>query len=463
MIKVLVVDDDIYLLTAMQQTLSMQGYEVEACDKPVEALALVAGADCWAAVVDVKMPRMDGLQFLERVMAIDRELPVIMLTGHGDVAMAVTAMKKGAYDFLEKPVDEDVLLAAIARGVEKRRLVLENRTLARRLQLEREGSGGFHGLIGRHPAMHRLFGAIEAVAEEEDPVFISGETGTGKELVARAIHELSGRRDQPFVAVNMGAIPMDMLESELFGYNRGAFTGAVQSRMGRFEYAGAGTLFLDEICSLPVTLQAKLLRVLEEKAVIRLGSNVAVPVAARIIAATNKELGAEIGKGAFRQDLYFRLNVLPVEVPALRDRKSDIPILADHFREEYCRDRKQHVPAFDQSVIDRLLKSNWPGNVRELRNYVRRLCVYSSLPEAPAAASGEPAPQGQAPEQSLKEYMEGMERRYIVEMLEKHEGRLVDAHRAMGISRKCLYDKLSKHGLAPDAFRPVARRAGDGQ
>jgi len=325
--RIMVVDDDRYLLMAIDQTLSLNGYAVDTFSSPVEALEMLDKKEYAAVVTDIKMPVMDGLQFLNHVKAADRELPVIMITGHGDIALAVTAIQGGAYDFLQKPVDEDVLLACLVRAMEKRRLVLENRRLSLSLAEQRQDLTRFYGLIGNHPAMHRLYDIIKAVAAESDPVLICGETGTGKELVARAIHEIGSRANHPFVAVNMGAMPAEMMESEFFGHLKGAFTGAMQRKIGKFEYAGEGTLFLDEICSLPVALQSKLLRVLEEKIITPLGSNTPIPVRARIIAATNKDLEQEIAHETFRQDLYFRLSVLPVRIQPLRERKEDIRLV----------------------------------------------------------------------------------------------------------------------------------------
>jgi two-component system, NtrC family, C4-dicarboxylate transport response regulator DctD len=323
--NILVVDDDPYLLMAIGQTLTLSGYSVDTFTSPLEALEKQKKTTYAAIITDIKMPVMDGLQFLTHVRASDPELPVIMITGHGDVALAVTAIKSGAYDFLQKPVDEDVLNACLVRAVEKRRLILENRRLNNNLAEQRHDLTRFYGLIGNHPAMHRLYDIIKAVAAENDPVMIHGETGTGKELVAKAIHEIGSRAGQPFVALNMGAMPTEMMESELFGHSKGAFTGAVQRKIGKFEYAGEGTLFLDEICSLPIALQGKLLRALEARVVSPLGSNIEVPFKARIIAATNKDLGREIEKENFRQDLFFRLNVLPVHIQPLRERRQDIP------------------------------------------------------------------------------------------------------------------------------------------
>lgn len=452
--RIMVVDDDRYLLLAIGQTLELNGYTVRTFTSPVEALE-VLGKDEYAAVIsDIKMPTMDGLQFLAHIRAVDQELPVIMITGHGDIALAVTAIQSGAYDFLQKPVDEDVLLACLVRAMEKRKLILENRRLSLSLAEQRQDLTRFYGLIGNHPAMHRLYDIIKAVAEEADPVIIYGETGTGKELVARAIHEIGSRRDQPFVAVNMGAIPSEMMESELFGYVKGAFTGALQRKIGKFEFAGDGTLFLDEICSLPIALQSKLLRVLEDKTITPLGSNTQVPVKARIITATNKDLEKEIAKETFRQDLYFRLNVLPVRIQPLRERKEDIPLLVEFFRQEYSYGKMQAPAPFSPEALREISENPWPGNVRELRNHVRRLCILGSIERTGPNGCGksQTADTEEIPV-PLKEYVDRMEKEYIEGVLRKNKGQVAPACSRLGISRKSFYDKVNRFAIDLNSFR----------
>ena len=293
-----------------------------------------------------------------------------------------------------------------------------------------------------------LYALIETIAVESDPVLIIGETGTGKELVARAIHTISQKDRAPYVAVNMGALPAEMIESELFGHEKGAFTGAIQRKIGKFEYAGAGTLFLDEICSMPAQLQSKLLRVLEERSFSRLGSNTSIPLKARIVTATNRDLLAEIDKGHFRQDLFFRLNVLPVHLPPLRERKADIPLLVDYFWNEYCDGQQSEARPCSPELIRQLMQQDWPGNIRELRNFVRRYCVFGARDAAleapaPAIASPDPAP----PDLSWKEFMERQERLYVEQILRKAGGQVSAAHQLMGISRKSLYDKINKYRI----------------
>lgn len=307
-LPILVVDDDRYLLLALRQTLELAGFVVQTFERSPAALAAVLGQkEHFAAVLaDIRMPELDGMALLARLHKERPELPVILITGHGDVALAVQAVKEGAYDFLQKPVDGEALLGALGRAVERNRLVKENRQLQATLEASRAERTAFYGLVGAHPAMRQVYRLIETMATAPDPVLISGETGSGKELAARALHALSAA-GQPFVAVNMAALPAEMIESELFGYERGAFTGADSRKAGKFEFAGRGTLFLDEICSMPLHLQGKLLRVLEERAFCRLGGNAAIPLGARVISASNRDLEGEVASGRFRQDLYFQI------------------------------------------------------------------------------------------------------------------------------------------------------------
>ena len=469
---IMVVDDDLYLLSALRQTLALGGYDARTFASPRQALASLEDCGYAAALADIRMPGMSGMALLEAVLAKDPDLPVILITGHGDVAMAVEAMKKGAYHFLQKPVDDDIIFATLERAIERRRLVLENRLLERQMVISRQSRVQFCGLTGSHPLMLELYAQIEAVAPEEDPALIIGETGVGKELVAQALHRLGRGEDTPYVAVNMGAMPSEMIESELFGHERGAFTGALAKKIGKFEYAGAGTLFLDEICSMPLPLQAKLLRILEERAFTRLGGNVMIPLQSRIVAATNRDLLAEIKKGNFREDLYFRLNVLPVTVPPLRQRRQDIPLLAEHFWQEYCADGRHVCRAPSAAWARSLMEGAWPGNVRELRNYVRRVCVLGPQ-EEPAAKIGEA---GMRPLSDIskmlaataskelsgslpwKDFMERQERRYLEEVLKGSGGQVKLACQRMEISRKSLYDKINKYRLDLGAFRNQGKK-----
>ena len=444
--RILVIDDDKYLLSAIGQTIALNQFEAELFSSSSVAIDTLGKGGYDAVVTDIRMPVIDGMQLLERVMAMDQELPVIMITGHGDIALAVEAMKKGAYDFLQKPVDDEVLLTAVRRAVQKRRLILDNRRLHTQLQ-EQARQSYYRGMIGCHPLMNRLYDIIEMVGREGDPVLISGETGTGKELVARAIHDISARGEH-FVGVNMAAMPGEINESELFGHERGAFTGAIKDAVGKFEHAGRGTLFLDEICSMNLALQAKLLRVLEERQFTRIGSNKPRPLQARIISATNRDLLAEVAAGTFREDLYYRLNGLQIEIPPLRERKEDIPLLVEYFRKEYCRERNRQVAIFSREQLEKLQGQPWPGNIRELRNAVRRLCVFGEAGQdlqATTRPTEQPIP--------LQEYMEQHEQRYLVQILKEYKGRVAPASRALGLSRKGLYDKIHRYGIDLDGLK----------
>ena len=453
--RILVVDDDLFLLAAIEQTLTLHNYSVDTFNIPSKCLSAVKDVDYSAVFTEIKMASMNGIELLEKIKDIDPELPVIVITGHGDVAMAVTAMQKGAYDFLQKPVDEDIMTASLKRAVEKRQLVLENKRLSRNLQEQRKKRTRFHGIVGSHPVMQQLYDTLEKVAAENDPIMLYGETGTGKELAALAIHEIASRSEKPFVAVNMGAIPAEMLESELFGHVKGTFTGAVRNKTGKFIHAGQGTILLDEINSLPIELQGKLLRVLEENAITPLGSNVPIPIQARIIAATNKNLVGEIAGGRFREDLYYRLNVLPVNIPSLQERKTDIPLLVRCFHQEYCHERQLNVDLFDHKTLLAFQKKEWPGNVRELKNHVRRICIFGEQPgmDELSQQCEKMHLRGINEKMVLKDFLAGMEKKYIREVLKKNRGQITISYEELGISRKSLYDKVNKYGLDLTLFR----------
>ncbi len=440
--SILVIDDDSYLLSAIGQTLQLSGYQPELQSNGEAALGrLRQGLSCSAVITDIRMPRMDGLELLTAIRELDNELPVIMITGHGDIVMAVQAMRQGAYDFLEKPVDEDILLNSLRRAVEKRRLVLENRALQDRLSRRRESF--FHGMVGSHPLMRQLYRCIEKIAVESDPVLIHGATGTGKELVARALHQL-GRPEQPFVALNMAAIPAEIVEAELFGHVKGAFTGAEREREGKLGFAGKGTLFLDEICSLDLSLQGKLLRVLADLCYTPLGSNEERPFTARVVAASNRLLKEEIAAGRFREDLFYRLDVLSLHLPPLAERREDIPLLVEFFCQEYGRERGESIPPFTPQMMADFLHYPWPGNVRELRNRVRRICVLG----CDGISGGK-----DVNDQTLREFVEEQERQFIINVLQQHGGRVGVVYEKLGLSRKGLYDKIKRYQIDLEQLR----------
>ncbi len=443
---VLVIDDDQYLLSAIGQTLKLGLYQPVLFSNPLAALEELQNNTYLSVIADIRMPVMDGMELLKKLQVIDPDLPVILITGHGDITLAVQAIKIGAYDFLEKPVDDEILLASLNRAVEKRRLILENRLLQEQITRQ-ENQSFYRGMVGCHPLMNRLYDVVEKVARENDPVLLYGETGTGKELVANAIHEIS-RPGLPFVAVNMAAMPAEIIESELFGHEKGAFTGALSETVGTFEHAGQGTLFLDEICSLPLALQAKLLRVLEERAFTRVGSNISRSLRARIISATNRNLPEEIETGTFRQDLFYRLNGLQIDIPPLRNRKEDIPLLVEFFRQEYCRDRGRDIPPFSPVQLEEIVRKDWPGNIRELRNAVRRLCVFGEERKTVAGdRETDDLAAGEGIQPSLKAYLESAERDYILKILGDNNGKVGKAHGVLGLSRKGLYDKINKYQI----------------
>ncbi|MNP01407.1 C4-dicarboxylate transport transcriptional regulatory protein DctD [compost metagenome] len=400
----------------------------------------------WPGVVvsDIRMPGIDGLQLLEQLHAQDAELPVLLITGHGDVPLAVQAMRAGAYDFLEKPFASDALLDSVRRALSLRKLVLDNRSLRLALSDRQELSAR---LVGHSAPMARLREQIGALAATKADVLILGETGAGKEVVARALHDLSSRRDGPFVAINAGALAESVVESELFGHEPGAFTGAQKRRIGKFEFANGGTLFLDEIESMSLDVQVKLLRLLQERVVERLGGNQQIPLDIRIIAATKEDLRQAADQGRFRADLYYRLNVAPLRIPPLRERGEDILVLFQHFADT-ASDR-HGLPRHELQPAQRamLLRHTWPGNVRELQNAAERFALGLEL----ALDNQEP---GTTQDNSLtntsgglSEQVEHFERSLIAAELARSHSSMRSLAEALGIPRKTLHDKLRKHGL----------------
>lgn len=439
------VDDDADLRAATAQWLELAGYRVKTFADAPTALAQLDPDLEGVVVSDVKMPKMDGMAFLDRLNSLDSDLPVVLITAHGDVQMAVEAMRQGAYDFLEKPFAPEKLLDILQRASEKRRLVLENRELRRRL------SGGQdieQRLIGDCPGIRQVRREVLDVAGIDAPVLILGETGTGKEVVAQCLHNHSLRKNGKFVAVNCGAIPENMVESELFGHERGAFTGADRRRIGRFEYAQGGTLFLDEIGTMPPPVQVKLLRALQEREITRIGSNEQQAIDIRLISASNTELLAECATGRFREDLYYRINVVELRIPPLRERGGDILLLFDYFVTQAAETyQRQAVPvgAADASL---LMTHNWPGNVRELKNTADRF-VLSSLP-APQrlptilGTSVQPAAVEQT---SLHDLLRQYERTLLEKSLTRHRGDVQAVMEALGLPRRTFNEKMSRHNL----------------
>ncbi|UXY55906.1 sigma-54-dependent transcriptional regulator [Pseudomonas tohonis] len=420
-----------------QQALALEDITSIGVGSAEEALERVNADFAGIVISDIRLPGIDGLELLARLKARDRSLPVVLITGHGDISMAVGAMRDGAYDFMEKPFSPERLVDVARRALEQRGLAREvsalRRQLAGRQSLEQR-------IIGRSPAMQALRELIANVADTAANVLIEGETGTGKELVARCLHDYSRRQSNQFVALNCGGLPENLFDSEIFGHEAHAFTGAGKRRIGKIEHAHNGTLFLDEIESMPMNLQIKFLRVLQEQTLERLGSNQPIPVDCRVVAATKADLDEQGKAGQFRSDLYYRLNVVTLELPPLRDRREDILLLFDHFLQLASLRFDRAVPELDRATVSSLMAHDWPGNVRELRNVAERFAL--GLPvfkKTGLALDGN--------EPSFAEAVEAFERSLLGDALERHGGNLSQAAIALGMAKTTLFDKVKKYGL----------------
>ncbi|WP_028993953.1 sigma-54-dependent transcriptional regulator [Azonexus hydrophilus] len=437
-LTVFLVEDDSAVRKGCAQALTIADIPVRAFADAESMLAALATTRPALVVSDIRLPGRDGLTLLRELRQFDRELPVLLMTGHGDVAMAVEAMRDGAYDFIEKPFPSERLIAAVRSALDKRALLVENRQLKEQLH-----AAGLSAVIGQTPAMQDIRRLIGALAPTGVDILINGETGCGKEVVARAIHDASGRRG-PFVAVNCSALPETVFESELFGHEAGAFTGAGKRRIGRIEHASGGTLFLDEIESMPLNLQVKLLRVLQERCIERLGSNHSIAVDCRVVAASKADLKTLADAGQFRADIYYRLNVVSIDLPPLRERRDDIPLLMAAFLQEAAQ-RYQRPPAnWTPADLARWQAHDWPGNVRELKNVANRWALGLS-----DALSGAP----EAPPASLGAQVDAAERRAIESALQQCAGNVAQAAELLQVPKKTLYDKLTRHGISADNFR----------
>jgi two-component system nitrogen regulation response regulator NtrX len=444
---ILIVDDEKSVRDSVQMILKYAEYDVELAEDGRKALDLIDTHPIDMVLLDIKMAGMDGLEVLEAVKRRRPDLPVVMISGHGTIETAVEATKKGAFDFLPKPLDRDKLLVTVRNALEQQKLAAEYKKV-------REVLEGREVIIGRSDKIKQILRLIQRIGPTESRVLISGENGTGKELVAKAVHRASKRNDQPFVEVNCAAIPTELIESELFGHEKGAFTGATSMRVGKFQQADGGTLFLDEVGDMSPATQAKVLRVLEEGRFERVGGNKMISVDVRVIAATNKNLIDEIALGKFREDLYHRLNVIPIHVPPLRERREDIPLLAAHFAEEICKRngiaRKEIAP----SVLDRLKTMDWSGNVRELRNVVERLIIMSprsriDVEELEALSTLKKSEFEDILNTSatFQEFKDRAEASYIKHQLEIHHWHITKTAEALGIQRSHLYNKIKRYGL----------------
>src|SRR5690242_1608247 len=445
--RILVVEDEDKLRRVIELQLTSAGFEVDKASTAEEGLKIVDRADM--VLTDLKLPNMDGLHFLALIRRQNAQVPVVMMTAYGSVETAVNAMKAGATDFVLKPFSLDHLLQVVNKALEMRALRDENRKLKEELGRRYE----FDNIIGRSEPMQEIFAAIERVAPTRATVLLAGESGVGKDLIARAIHFHSPRRDRPLVKINCTAIPENLMESELFGYEKGAFTGANTSKPGKFEQADSGTVFLDEIGDVPASIQVKLLRVLQEREFERLGSNLTRHIDVRLVAATNQDLRAALEQGTFREDLYYRLNVVPINIPPLRERKQDIPFLANHFVRKLAPDTGSRVERITDAAMEKLMAYHWPGNVRELENVIERSLVMVSGTELDASdikleSAPRPRPQsGDAhflPEGvTLDEY----EQEIIREALKRADGNKSQAARLLGLTRNALRYRLTQMGL----------------
>jgi len=462
--RVMIVDDEKGIREALKQVLEYEEIEVHVCASGHEAIRAYPDFKPHLVFLDVKMEGMDGLETLKRIRALDSQAQVVMISGHGTIQTAVEATQLGAYDFLEKPLDTDRILLTLRNAMQHVVLVNENVRLKQEVRAQYE-------IVGSSKAIRQVIGLIEKVAPTPARVLITGDNGTGKELVARAIHALSPRASGPFVEVNCAAIPTELIESELFGHMKGSFTGAFADRAGKFELADGGTLFLDEIGDMSLSAQAKVLRALQEGVISRVGSGKALPVDVRVIAATNKALGAEIAQGRFREDLLYRLNVVPIHVPSLRERRADVPQLVAHFCAELT---KGGLPSkeFDTAAVERLTAHDWQGNIRELKNAVERLLILANGPTvtprdverlvgkggggrggdagwgksaAAAAAAGDA---GWLRAATFEEFKQSAERAFLLGKLQEHDWNVSETARTLQMPRSNLYKKIERYGLA---------------
>lgn len=440
--RIILVDDEKHLRQACTQALELAGYQVSAHSSGKHVLQEISPTFDGILITDIKMPGMDGLELMRRIREGDKGLPVIIITGHGDVPMAVKALRDGAYHFIEKPFASERLVEVARHALEKRRLVLENRRLRSQLA---DYTGLDQRLVGRTGKMNRLREQIHNFAATQADILILGETGTGKELVARALHENSPRAKGRFIAINCGSLPENIIESELFGHVKGAFTGATQDRTGKFEHANGGTVLLDEVESMPVHLQVKLLRVLQERKIERLGANREVDVDIRILAATKSDLKEESARGRFREDLFYRLNILSLEIPPLRDRREDIPLLFHHFLSIFAKQYQQEPNDVPAQILEALMAHDWPGNVRELQNTALRFMLTGELQISSSPLELSLTDRSSTP---LAERIATIEKLLISNEIARNNGNLKASYEQLGISRKTLYDKMQKYGLS---------------
>ncbi len=460
--QVLIVDDEPNLRKILAAQLSRDGYDVLLAEDGEQGLSVLREHHIDLVVTDLKMPKVDGMTLLREALREAPDLPIVMITAHGTVDTAVEALKLGAFDYLTKPFDKDEVRQVVAKALRTRQLANEEAT-----QEIKDVPGARFGIVGQSPGLTELYTVLERVADSPTTVLITGESGTGKELVARALHDHSSRRGKPFIKVNCAAIPKELIESELFGYERGAFTGAVTSKPGRFELANGGTLFLDEIGEIPVEMQVKLLRALQESEFERVGGIKTIRVDVRLVAATNRDLKKLIAASVFREDLFYRLNVVSIRLPALRERSTDIPLLVDHFLAKFNDRLKKHVVGVENEALDLLCAYAWPGNIRELENVMERAVLFcdaqklrvedlpaelrgvtpSMMPPADPNAQDVPLPSEGGLKEHVKVAMTRLERDIVSRALKQTNGNVTHAARLLKISRKGLQLKMKELGL----------------
>ncbi len=448
--KILIVDDEEGMRRLLVRVLAREGYQAAAVKSGVEAMRRISGESFDLVITDIQMPGMDGLALLEELKSFDPALPVMVITAYGTVESAVQALRAGAYDYLTKPFESDEIKLTVAKALERERLLAENRYL----QQERQERYPFSGIVGESQAMQRVFDVVDSVATSNANVLVTGESGTGKELIARSIHQRSNRRDNPFIVLNCAALSEGILESELFGHEKGAFTGALATKKGRFELAHQGTLFIDEVGEMSLSAQVKLLRVIQEHEFERVGGIRTIRSDVRLVAATNKNLEDQVKLGAFREDLYYRLNVVNIELPPLRDRREDIEPLTAYFLKKYVRETGRQVTQLSPRALSCLLAYEWPGNVRELQNVMERAVVLSkgevlTPRDLPQAIQGPEQICLELPESggSLTEILEDLERQLIVQTLAREKGLQTRAAEILGIKRTTLRYKMEKYRL----------------
>ncbi len=447
--KILVVDDDKNLLELLMIRLESVGYDVVAASKEEDAVREAKEQLFDLAIVDLQLISKDGISLMEELHTINPDMPVVILTGHGSIETAVDAVKRGAFNYLTKPFNPQELLLQIERALESRKLASE----IKRLRGLLEERFGFSNIIAKSEKMHRVLQQVSLVAKTDSTIFINGESGTGKELIAKAIHLASERNEKSFVAINCAAIPETLLESELFGHERGAFTGAVRSARGLFVQAHGGTIFLDEIGDMPLMTQAKVLRVLQERRFYPVGSEKPMEVDVRVIVATNKDLEAEVKKGTFREDLFYRIHVIPIHLPPLRERKEDIPLLVDYFLKKFSEQMKKDVKGLTPMAMQKLMLYDWPGNVRELENtleFAIAMTQHEVISEDVILHTRDIAPEPLVP---LKTARDDFERGYLIRLLEFTKGNVTKAASMAGKYRADFYNLLKKYKLKPENFK----------